>query len=71
MPIRRPKGGQVLDASTWGWNSYINTERAFVEYGIAHLKTCWGALHRVSLYPWRIGVIVATALVLSRLENRY
>ncbi|PRY03649.1 DDE superfamily endonuclease [Kineococcus rhizosphaerae] len=71
VPVRRPRGSQVLDRSTRGWNSYVNAERAFVEHGIAHLKTRWRALHRVSLCPWRISAIVATALVLSRLENRY
>ena len=50
---------------------YLNAERAFVEHGIAHLKTRWRALRHVSLCPWRVTVIVATALVLSRLENRY
>ncbi|MEZ0166653.1 IS5/IS1182 family transposase, partial [Kineococcus sp. LSe6-4] len=38
---------------------------------IAHLKTRWRALRHVSLCPWRISAIVATALVLSRMENRY
>ncbi|WP_432537471.1 transposase family protein [Kineococcus arenarius] len=71
VPVRRPKGGQFLDRSTRGWNSYVNAERAFVEHGIAHLKTRWRALHHVSLCPWRITAMVATALVLSRLENRY
>ncbi|WP_337063500.1 transposase family protein [Kineococcus sp. G2] len=71
VPVRRPKGGQVLDRSTRGWNSYVNAERAFVEHGIAHLKTRWRALRRVSLCPWRITAIVATASVLSWLENRY
>lgn len=43
----------------------------FVEHGIAHLKTRWWALRRVSLCSWRISAIVAAALVLSQLENRY
>ena len=71
VPVRRPRGGQVLDRTTWGWNSYVNSARAFVEHGIAHLKTRWRALRRVSLCPWRISAIAATALVLSQLENRY
>jgi hypothetical protein len=49
----------------------VNSARAFVEHGIAHLRTRWRALRRVSLRPWRISAIVATALVLSRPENRY
>ncbi|GAB3469616.1 hypothetical protein GCM10027519_42150 [Kineococcus endophyticus] len=71
VPVRRPMAGQVLDSSTRGWNSYVSAERALVEHGIAHPRTRWRALHRVNLCPWRIGAIVATALVLSRLENRY
>ena len=49
----------------------MNSTRAFVEHGITHLKTRWRALRRVTLCPWRISAIVATALVLSQLENRY
>ncbi len=71
VPVRRPGAGQVLDASTRGWNSYINADRAFVEHGIAHLKVRWRALSRVTLCPWRICAIIATALVLSSWENRY
>ncbi len=71
VPVRRPGGGQVLDASTRGWNSYVNADRAFVEHGIAHLKVRWRALRHVSLCPWRISAITATALVLSIWENRY
>ncbi len=71
VPVRRPSGGQVLNPSTRGWNSYVNPARAFVEHGIAYLKTRWRALHRVSLCPWRITAITGTALVLSNLENRY
>ncbi|WP_432539060.1 transposase family protein [Kineococcus esterisolvens] len=71
VPVRRPGAGQVLDASTRGWNSYINADRAFVEHGIAHPKVRWRALSRVTLRPWRICAIIATALVLSSWENRY
>lgn len=71
VPLRRPSGGQVLDLRTRGWNSYVNSARVFVEHGIAHLKTRWRALTRVTLCPWRITTIMATALVLSQLENRY
>ncbi|GAA4964437.1 hypothetical protein GCM10023225_04410 [Kineococcus glutinatus] len=71
VPVRRPGGGQVLDPSTRGWNTYVNAERAFVEHGIAHLKTRWRALARVTLCPWRISAIIATALMLSTWEGRY
>ncbi len=71
VPVRRPREGQGLDRSTRGWNSYVNAERAFVEHGIAYLKVRWRALARVTLCPWRISAIVATALVLSNWENRY
>ncbi|WP_432489310.1 transposase family protein [Kineococcus sp. SYSU DK018] len=71
VPVRRPCGAQVLDATTRAWNSYVNSARAFVEHGIGHLKTRWRALTRVSLCPRRITAIMATALVLSTWENRY
>ncbi|PPK92451.1 hypothetical protein CLV92_11452 [Kineococcus xinjiangensis] len=48
----------------------MNSARAFVGHGIAHLKTRWRALARVTLCLWRISAIAATALVLSNLENR-
>ena len=57
------------DRATRGWNSYVNSARAFVEHGIAHLETRWRALRRVSLRPRRISAIIAMVLVLSRLEN--
>ncbi len=69
VPVRHPGGGQALDRSTRGWNSYASSARACVEHGIAHLKTRWQALRRVSLCPWRISAIVATALVLGQVEN--
>ena len=71
VPVRRPRGGQVLDQTTRGWNSYVNAERAFVEHGIAYLKVRWRALARVTLCPWRISAITAAAMVLSNWENRY
>jgi hypothetical protein len=71
VPVRRPSGTQSLDASTKGWNSYVNTERAPVERAIAPLKVRWAALRRISLCPWRIGDIVTAAVVLTRMENTY
>ncbi|PPK90165.1 DDE superfamily endonuclease [Kineococcus xinjiangensis] len=71
VPVRRPGRGQVLDTTTLSWNSYVSSAGAFVEHGIAHLKTRWRALARVTLCPSRISAIIATALVLSSLENRY
>ena len=71
VPVRRLRGGQVLGRSTRSANFYVNSARASVEHGIAHLKTRRQALTRVAICPWRISVIAATALVLSRLENRY
>ena len=65
VPVRRASSGQVLDTTTRAWNSYVNTTRVFVEHGIAHLKTRWRALARVTLCSWRTTAIVATALMLS------
>ncbi len=71
VPVRRPRRGRVLDRSTRGWNSYVNTDRSFVEHGIVHLKVRWRALARATLCSWGISAIVATALVLGIWENRY
>ena len=71
VPVRRPRGGQVLDQTTRGWNSYVNAERAFDEHGIAYLKVRWRVLARMTLCPWRISAITAAALVLSNWRNRY
>ncbi len=71
VPVRRPRGSHVLDAETRGRNCYVNATRVYVEHGTAHLKTRWRALSRVTLCPWRICAIIATALVPSTWENRY
>jgi hypothetical protein len=39
------------------------------ERGNALLKTTFKALHNVSLDPWRIGAIVAGALVLLHIKH--
>ncbi|WP_432535945.1 transposase family protein [Kineococcus arenarius] len=70
VPVRRLRGAQLLERSTRGWNSCVNSARAFVEHGVAHLETRWRTLARISSCPWRISAIAATALALSRLENR-
>lgn len=70
-PLALPGGGQVLDPITRTWNSCVNATRASVEHGIAHLKTCWRALARVTLCPWHVPAIIAVILVLSVLKNRY
>lgn len=71
VPVRRPRGTQVLAPATRGWNSYINTYRAPVERAIATLKVRWRALKHVTLDPGRIGDITAAALVLTRTEQGY
>lgn len=71
VPARAPRGTRQLDSATRGWNSYINTNRAYVEHGIGHLKTRWRALRHVTLCPHRITTIAAAALVLTHLENAY
>ena len=70
-PYPRPAGGGGMHPATLGWNSYINTERAPVERAIATLKVRWPALRRISLCPWRIGSILAGALVLTHAEQAY
>ncbi|MDE1675477.1 IS5/IS1182 family transposase, partial [Nocardia gipuzkoensis] len=51
-------------------NKVHNSKRAIGERGNSLLKTTCKALRRVSLCPWRIGALVAAALVLLHVEHR-
>ena len=56
--------GRRLTADERTVNLLHAATRALAERGNALLKTTFKALRRVSLCPWRIGAITATALVL-------
>ena len=50
-------------------NKAHNGKRAIGERGNSLLKTTFKALRNVSLCPWRIGAIVAAALVILHIEH--
>jgi hypothetical protein len=51
------------------FNTTHNGLRAIGERGNSLLKTTFKALRHVSLCPWKIGAIVAAALVLLHTEH--
>jgi hypothetical protein len=65
--VKKPVGGQLSDEQMTA-NKAHTSKRAIGERGNSLLKTTFTALRRVSLCPWRIGAIVAAALVLLRAE---
>lgn len=64
-----PTKGDNLDIDTRTRNKLISSLRASAERGNAILKSGWKALRRITLCPWRIGTIVAAALVLSTMQR--
>ncbi len=70
-PVKRPPGGQPLHSDTRTYNWLLTALRAPTERAHALLGR-WRALHRVTLCPWRISVVIAAALVLtSMLRGRW
>jgi len=67
--IHVPFRGRNLHADNRTRNAMISALRAPSERANALLKRTWKALERVTLDPWRIGAIVAAALVLLHLQR--
>jgi hypothetical protein len=67
--IRLPHKGRNLDVSTRSRNLVITALRAPAERANALLKSTWKALRRITLCPWRIGNVVAAALVLLIMQR--
>lgn len=65
---KKPPGGNLTSIEK-AYNKVHNGLRAVGERGNSLLKTTFKALRNVSLCPWRIGTIVAAALVLLHLEH--
>jgi hypothetical protein len=65
---KKPAAGK-LTSTEKAYNKVHNGLRAVGERGNSLLKTTFKALRNVSLCPWRIGTIVAAALVLLHLEH--
>jgi hypothetical protein len=64
VAFKKPKGGELTDDQ-----KTHNGKRALGERGNSLLKTTFKALRNISLCPWRIGTIVAAALVLLHIDH--
>jgi DDE superfamily endonuclease len=67
-PIKRPAGGAVLHTDMRCYNQLLTALRAPTERAHA-LLGYWRALDRITVCPWRIGTIVAAALVLRSMTR--
>ena len=68
VAFKRPTNGGLLLVQQQ-FNKAHNSLRAIGERGNALLKMTFTALRNVSLNPWRIGKIVAAALVILHVEH--
>lgn len=68
VAFKKPKGGQ-LTLVQQQLNKAHNSVRAIGERGNSLLKMTFKALRNVSLDPWRIGKIVAAALVILHVDH--
>jgi hypothetical protein len=68
VAFKKPKGGR-LTLVQQQLNKAHNSVRAIGERGNSLLKMTFKALRNVSLDPWRIGKIVAAALVILHIEH--
>lgn len=67
-PVKKP-ARQDLAEDHQACNQLIRGVHGITERANSLLKTIFKALRRVSLDPWRIGVITRAALVLLQLEH--
>jgi hypothetical protein len=68
VAFKKPQGGELTDEQK-DHNKAHNSKRAIGERGSSLLKTTFKALRNVSLCPWKIGKIVAAALVLLHTDH--
>lgn len=68
VAFKKPKNGELTDTQRW-LNTVHNGLRAVGERGNSLLKTTFRALCNVSVCPWKIGDIVAAALVLLHFDH--
>lgn len=68
VAFKTPKNGQLTDTQQM-FNKAHNAVRAIGERGNALLKMTFKALRNISLNPWRIGTIVAAALVILHIDH--
>jgi hypothetical protein len=68
VAFKKPKNRSCTDVQQQ-FNRAHNAVRAIAERGNSLLKTTFKALRNVSLCPWKIGKIVAAALVILHVEH--
>ena len=68
VAFKRPKNGGLLLVQQQ-FNKAHNSLRAIGERGNSLLKMSFRALRNIGLNPWRIGKIVAAALVILHIEH--
>jgi hypothetical protein len=68
VAFKKPKGGELTEEQKTH-NKAHNGKRAIGERGNSLLKTTFKALRDISLCPWKIGAIVAAALVILHIEH--
>ncbi len=68
VAFKKPAGGELTDEQK-DHNKAHNGKRAIGERGNSLLKNTFKALRNVSLCPWKIGKIVAAALVLLHIDH--
>lgn len=68
VPFKKPKGG-VLTEDQQAFNAVQSALRCLGERANSLLKTTYKVLRRYRGCPWRIGKIVAAALVLLHIEH--
>ena len=68
-PVRQPADGHELDVDTRTYNALLRGLRCLGERANSLLKTSFKALRRWRGCPWRIGDVVAAALVLLHHEH--
>ena len=68
VPFKKPKGGQ-LTVDQQAYNAVHGALRCLGERANSLLKTTYKVLRRYRGCPWRLGKIVAAALVLLHIEK--
>jgi DDE superfamily endonuclease len=68
VAVKKPQGGELTEDQK-AQNKAHNGKRAVGERGNSLLKTTFKALRNISLCPWRIGTIVAAALVILHIDH--
>lgn len=68
VAFKKPAGSELTDEQKTH-NKTHNAKRAIGERGNSLLKTTFKALRNISLCPWKIGTIVAAALVILHTDH--